>query len=161
MPAKTRHVPDLKRHHAICGLNYSLLVYLFKRFGNGGDQIKVRLPFGGQDCLVRMRVRSLGPYTGLIESQCSLFNGDETWVPLPAFTIRIYYDMNLAEITDETSSEFIKGAYPYPNPKMVQPDEREQLDQFLTEWLSYCVNNGLADLSAYGIQLDELSSTGY
>lgn len=156
-----RHVPNLKRHHANCGLNYSLLVYLFKRFGQGNDHMQFVLPFGGQDCLVRMRVKSLGPYTGLVESQCSLFRGEKTWLPLPAFTVRAYHDMQLAEITDETSSEFIKGAYPYPNPKMVQPNEREQLDQFLTEWLSYCLHNGLADLSAYGIQADELSGTGY
>ncbi len=162
MSNRTRHVPNLKLHHANCGLNYSLLVRLFKRFGKGeADKMRFILPFGGQDCMVRMQAKYLGPYTGLVTSQCSLYRGKETWIPLPAFTVRLYHDMHLAEITNETSSEFIHGAYPYPNPKMVQPNEREQLDQFLSEWLSYCLHHGLADLSAYGIQIDELSGTGH
>lgn len=160
MPSRAKHVPNLKRHHASCGLNYSLIMRLLKRFGTG-VAMQFVLPFGGQDCRVQMRLKDLGPYTGLCESQCSLLTGEKTWLPLPAFTVRLYHDMQLAEITDETSTEFIHGAYPYPNPKMVQPDEREQLDQFLSEWLSYCLHHGLADLSTYGIDTDELSSTGY
>ena len=160
MPIRAKHVPNLQRHHASCGLNYGLLMRLFKRFGQG-DRLVFVLPFGGQDCQVRMRLRTLGPYTALCESQCSLLTGESTWLPLPAFTVRLYHDMQLAEVTDETSQEFIAGAYPYPNPKMLQPNEREQLDQFLSEWLSYCLHHGMADLSVYGIEPDELSSTGY
>jgi uncharacterized protein YqiB (DUF1249 family) len=160
LPQKARHVPNLKRHHASCGLNYSLLLRLARRFG-ADESVQFVLPFGGQDCLVRMRFTDLGPYTGLCESQCSLLRSGHTWVPLPAFTVRLYHDMQLAEVTDESSSDFIEGAYPYPNPSMVQPNEREQLDQFLSEWLSYCLHHGLADLSAYGINTNELSSTGY
>ena len=156
MPQKARHVPNLRKHHTSCGLNYSLLLRLARRFGPD-DSLQFVLPFGGQDCLVRMRFTDLGPYTGLCESQCSLLRGGCTWVPLPAFTVRLYHDMQLAEVTDESSSDFIQGAYPYPNPSMVQPNEREQLDQFLSEWLSYCLHHGLADLSAYGINTNELS----
>ncbi len=160
MPTKARHVPNLKRHHASCQLNYSLLTRLSKRFGSG-RALQFILPFGGQDCLVQMRLKQLGPYTALCHSQCSLMQAEKTWLPLPAFTVRLYHDMQLAEVTDETSAEFIEGAYPYPNPKMVQPNEREQLDQFLSEWLSYCLHHGLADLTTYGINTDELSGTGY
>ena len=157
LSTKTCHVPNLQRHHATCGLNYSLLIRLARRFGLE-NSLQFILPFGGQDCLVRMRFRDLGPYTGLCDSQCILLDGQSTWVPLPAFTVRLYHDMQLAEVTDESSSDFIQGAYPYPNPSMVQPDEREQLDQFLSEWLSYCLHHGLADLSAYGIDTNELSA---
>ena len=160
MSIKTCHVPNLQRHHATCGLNYSLLIRLARRFGSE-NLLQFILPFGGQDCLVRMGFRDLGPYTGLCDSQCSLLDGQSTWVPLPTFTVRLYHDMQLAEVTDESSSDFIQGAYPYPNPSMVQPNEREQLDQFLSEWLSYCLHHGLADLSAYGIDTNELSGTGY
>jgi len=153
-------VPNLKKHHASCGLNYSLLSRLALRFGSE-QSIQFVLPFGGQDCVVKMRFTDLGPYTGLCESQCSVLRGGCTLVPLPTFTVRLYHDMQLAEVTDESSSDFIEGAYPYPNPSMVQPNEREQLDQFLSEWLSYCLHHGLADLSAYGINANELSGTGY
>ncbi len=160
MPRKARHVPNLRRHHASCGLNYSLLDRLIGRFSSS-ESMQFILPFGGQDCLVRMSFRDLGPYTGLCESQCTLLQGQNTWMPLPAFSVRLYHDMKLAEVTDESSSDFIKGAYPYPNPSMVQPNEREQLDQFLSEWLSYCLHHGLADLSIYGINTNELSGTGH
>ncbi|MDC1208328.1 DUF1249 domain-containing protein [Litorivicinus sp.] len=160
MPKKVRHVPDLKRHHASCGLNYSLLVRMLKLFGQGSE-MRFVLPFGGQDCFVHIRIKELGPYTGLCESQCSLSTGHKTWLPLPAFSVRMYHDMKLAEVTDETSNDFIRGAYPYPNPKMLQPNEREQLDQFLSEWLSYCLHYGRTDLSIYGIETNELSGTGY
>ncbi|MGB1849562.1 MAG: hypothetical protein ACPHKJ_05070, partial [Litorivicinaceae bacterium] len=63
MPEKARHVPNLKRHHASCGLNYSLLSRLALRFGSE-HSIQFVLPFGGQDCIVKMRFTDLGPYTG-------------------------------------------------------------------------------------------------
>lgn len=160
MPRRAKHVPNLQRHHARCGLNYSLLVRLFKRFGVG-DAVQFVLPFGGHECRVNLALKALGPYTGLCESRCTLSQSASRWVPLPAFTVRLYHDMQLAEVTDETSRQFIEGAYPYPNPAMVQPDEREQLDQFLNEWLSYCLHHGLADLSLYGIDAHDLSSTGH
>ena len=76
LSTKTCHVPNLQRHHATCGLNYSLLIRLARRFGSE-DSLQFILPFGGQDCLVRMRFRDLGPYTGLCESQCSLLRWPE------------------------------------------------------------------------------------
>ncbi|MGA1207966.1 MAG: DUF1249 domain-containing protein [Litorivicinaceae bacterium] len=160
MPGRRRHVPDLRRHHAGCALNYSLLHRLERRFGVDG-RVSFRLPFGGQECRVEMQWHALGPYTGLVDSQCHLSSGHSTWIPLPAFTVRLYHDMRLAEVTDETSSEFIQGAYPYPNPAMLQPNEREQLDHFLTEWLSFCLHQGLALDASLGTINDELSGTGY
>ena len=50
LSTKTCHVPNLQRHHATCGLNYSLLLRLARRFGSEGSLFI--LPFGGQDCLV-------------------------------------------------------------------------------------------------------------
>ena len=84
-------MPNLKRHHASCGLNYSLLSRLALRFGSE-HSIQFVLPFGGQDCVVKMRFTDLGPYTGLCESQCSVLRGGCAWVPLPAFTVRLYLE---------------------------------------------------------------------
>ena len=133
--------------------------WLARRFGSE-NSLQFILPFGGQDCLVRMGLGILDP-TRASATVSVVCRWPEYLGAFAAFTVRLYHDMQLAEVTDESSSDFIQGAYPYPNPSMVQPNEREQLDQFLSEWLSYCLHHGLADLSAYGIDTNELSGTGY
>ena len=141
MPSKIKHVPDLKRHHAGCSLNYELIRKIHVRFGEDGEA-NFAICFAGKSCRVSLVWKEIGRYTGLVINQCYLQDESSSWLRLPCFTIRLYHDLLMAEVTDETSDEFIKGAYPYPNPKMVQPNEREQLDRFLTEWLGYCLKHG-------------------
>ncbi|GIS51825.1 MAG: hypothetical protein Ct9H90mP27_3160 [Gammaproteobacteria bacterium] len=40
-------------------------------------------------------------------------------------------------------SKCFSGSYEYPNKKMRQPDEKEQINKFLGEILSLCIEKGL------------------
>ena len=151
MSGKIKHVPDLNRHHAGCRLNYELIRKIRVRFGEGSE-VNFGVNYAGLQCRVSLSWKEIGKYTGLVINQCHPTEEISDCLSLPRFTIRLYHDLLMAEVTDETSDDFIRGAYPYPNPKMVQPNEREQLDRFLTEWLGYCLNNGtILDRVIWGV----------
>lgn len=56
--------------------------------------------------------------------------------------IRIYFDANLAEVISADKRSVLKGRYDYPNESLLQPDEKEQANQFLSDWLRACVLMG-------------------
>ncbi|KGJ89308.1 DUF1249 domain-containing protein [Thalassotalea sp. ND16A] len=67
-------------------------------------------------------------------------------LPKPSMLIRIYYDAHLAEVIESQFTKQIKPRYDYPNPQMHLPDEKQQAQQFLTEWLRMCLTQGRANI---------------
>ena len=54
-----------------------------------------------------------------------------------------------AEVIKVGNQKVFHGVYEYPNRKMRQPDEKEQINKFFGEVLSLCIENGIgADLFA-------------
>ncbi len=66
-------------------------------------------------------------YTTLIDvSQC-----DENPVfPLPKMTVRLYHDARVAEVCASEQISRVQARYDYPNKKMMQKDEKLQLNRF-------------------------------
>jgi len=56
--------------------------------------------------------------------------------------IRIYLDAQVAEVLAYQQAAQFQAFYPYPNPHMFQPYEKRRVNQFLGEWLSYCLQIG-------------------
>ncbi|OUS31983.1 hypothetical protein A9Q98_02185 [Thalassotalea sp. 42_200_T64] len=67
-------------------------------------------------------------------------------LPKPSMLIRIYYDAKLAEVIENQYIKQLKPRYDYPNPQMHLPDEKQQAQQFLTEWLHLCLAQGRANI---------------
>lgn len=61
---------------------------------------------------------------------------------LPVINVRIYYDAMVAEVCSTQQIYRFKARYDYPNKTMCQPDEKYQINQFLTDWLHYCISYG-------------------
>lgn len=80
-------------------------------------------------------------------SECSRFTTTltctQTNLGLPNYLkvemmVRLYHDVHVAEVLSWKKQSRLKAKYDYPNQQMHQPDEREQSDRFLAEWIGFC-----------------------
>lgn len=60
----------------------------------------------------------------------------------PKMMVRLYHDARMAEIISNQGVKQIKPRYDYPNKKMHLPDEKQQINFFLKEWLQLCLQLG-------------------
>jgi len=60
----------------------------------------------------------------------------------PRMSIRLYHDARVAEVISSQGIHQVKPRYDYPNKQMHQQDEKQQMNQFLNEWLHLCLTHG-------------------
>ncbi|MFV0574045.1 MAG: DUF1249 family protein [Vibrio sp.] len=89
----------------------------------------------------QLEVKEVTRYTTLVDvCQC-----DELPVfPLPRMQVRLYHDARVAEVCASEQISRIEARYDYPNKKLMQKDEKFQLNQFLGDWLSFCLRHGIS-----------------
>lgn len=56
--------------------------------------------------------------------------------------VRVYHDVDLAEIVSCQHHRQFSSRYEYPNEKMHQVDEKAQVNRFLSELLAHCLMHG-------------------
>lgn len=89
---------------------------------------------------VEIRIAEAFKYTTTLEIiQKPVFR---QWMTNPSMLVRVYHDANTAEVVSYQGHRNLKARYPQPNPKMYQPDEKMQVNSFLGEWLSHCLEVG-------------------
>jgi uncharacterized protein YqiB (DUF1249 family) len=64
------------------------------------------------------------------------------WMTNPSMLVRVYHDANTAEVVSYQGHRHLQPRYTQPNPKMYHPDEKMQVNRFLGEWLTHCLNVG-------------------
>ena len=64
-----------------------------------------------------------------------------------ALMVRLYHDVNMAEVTACNGLRSKLASYQYPNDAMFLPDEKAQQNRFLAEWLGLCLARGLRQQS--------------
>lgn len=64
----------------------------------------------------------------------------------PRMTIRLYHDARMAEVISSQDIQQVKPRYDYPNKQMHQQDEKQQINQFLNEWLHLCLTHGQVEV---------------
>jgi uncharacterized protein YqiB (DUF1249 family) len=67
----------------------------------------------------------------------------------PKMVIRMYHDARMAEVISNQDIRQVKPRYDYPNSKMHLPDEKEQINQFLKEWLQLSLKLGQVNISLF------------
>jgi len=87
---------------------------------------------------VRVEILEQNPYTTTICIRQSLREGDP-WVSALVMKVRVYHDARVAEVIASQGVHSFQAFYPYPNPKMLQPYEKRRVNQFFSEWLTYCL----------------------
>ncbi|WED21465.1 DUF1249 family protein [Vibrio sp. JC009] len=89
----------------------------------------------------QLEVSEITKYTTVIDvSQCN----EQPVFPLPKMTVRLYHDARVAEVCASEQISRVKARYDYPNDKMMQKDEKFQLNQFLSDWLTFCLRHGIS-----------------
>ena len=58
------------------------------------------------------------------------------------FDLRLYHDARMAEVVHCSTSRRFEARYRYPNPEMLQRDEKFQQNRFAAELMEFCLNNG-------------------
>jgi uncharacterized protein YqiB (DUF1249 family) len=139
--SKPRYRVDLVSLQAVCETNFARLRQLMPDMANQDERrILLDVPDVGQQSLV-MRVLERCPYTTSLQLR---HERQHDWLAPPSMEVRLYHDVNMAEVVAAYNRRRFRGVYPYPNEQMLQPDEKYQLNRFLGEWLGYCQRHGLS-----------------
>lgn len=142
---RRRYRVDLPLQIAECDANYLRLWRLFPRLREE-DTRAFELPQGAQQTLVVFTVIERGPYTTLVELRQSPGSPwhEEPWLIEPRMRVRLYHDARSAEVVEFQGVRQFRPRYDYPNTRMHQPDEKAQVNRFLSEFLAVCLAEGTA-----------------
>ncbi|AOE49277.1 DUF1249 domain-containing protein [Kangiella sediminilitoris] len=133
---KRKYIPDLKEFMALCASNYAKLARL-----TGLVDLEVgqafTIPIDNQPDL-KITLKQISRHTATYaltqtSSQISLKRD---------YLVRMYHDAKVAEVLSGLNKGMLPPVFPYPNEKMRQPDEKIQLNRFLSEWLNFCLEFG-------------------
>lgn len=144
----------------LCANNYLLLVKLLADKEKEGEK---RHFFINDYLAYTIKIEEVTRYTSLVHFEQdsfkqSIFEQDtdkkslkgekklvvSTVVNLmhPRMTIRLYHDARMAEVISTQDIQQVKPRYDYPNQHMHQQDEKQQINEFLHEWLQLCLQLG-------------------
>ncbi|MCB1645813.1 MAG: DUF1249 domain-containing protein [Pseudomonadales bacterium] len=149
-PARKRYVPDLVADMAECDANYIRLLRLFPRIDEE-DSREFGVKGTTEDgVIVTLRISERCRYTTMLTMTVDS-EENKPWVRWPSLEIRVYHDTKSAEVTRVERHRNLKHRYPLLNPEMFQPDEKSQINRYLGELLTFCIEHGhaLAPLDEY------------
>lgn len=133
---RRKYVPHLPSLLAVCEANYARLLRLLPDC----DTCDLSYEFEVNDRLsYRIRILDSSRYTSTLElAQRS--DSVHTYM-CPEMQVRLYHDAKMAEVLNSQNIGAIRASYQYPNCKMHQRNEKEMVNRFLSEWLSFCLQN--------------------
>ncbi len=136
---KRKYVPDLTRQQCACEANYLRLLKLLPDL-DSCDSREFHVDWHRQHALVRIQVEERFTYTTTVRVTHEL--EVPPWLQAPSLLVRLYHDARMAEVICCDRRRQLRGRYGYPNDRMRQPDEKEQLNAYLAEWLNHCLRHG-------------------
>lgn len=137
---KNKFIPDLSKQQALCEANYARIMKLMPDI-HQDDEREFQVSLAGQESTVHLKVEERFTFTTTVIVRLSMSRRSE-WLEAPQLQVRLYHDARLAEVICPQTRYQLKGKYPYPNKLMYQPDEKMQLNDYLAQWLSFCLNHG-------------------
>lgn len=126
---------DLSDLHAQCEANYHRLMRLFPAY-----EQQSHCTFEAGDVSVTLEVTARDRYTTdmRLRYQGALSHfGSNSYLDL-----RLYHDARMAEVVHCSTSRRFEARYRYPNPDMLQRDEKFQQNRFAAELMEFCLING-------------------
>ena len=139
---RPRYKVDLVAHLAECDANYVRIMMLMPEL----DSMNERDFCVGNECVrVQLSVLERCPYTTTVRLlQRSHELGAENFTLAPtSITVRLYHDARTAEVIEFQNYRRWKAIYQYPNREMHLPNEKAQVNLFLSEYLSHCLRHGV------------------
>jgi hypothetical protein len=144
---KKQYRPNVSSLINLCEVNYMLLLRLIADKEYVGEQ---RCFFISDFLSYTILITEVTRYTSLITmTQDTRIDGyNLTHLSHPKMVIRLYHDARLAEVISNQDIRHIKPRYDYPNNQMHQPDEKQQINVFLKEWLQLSLQLGQSEMPA-------------
>lgn len=141
MTKKRRYVPDLVSDMAECDANYIRMLRLFPNIADE-DFLEFGIESTTDDgAIVNIAISERCPYTTMLRVRVTN-EEDKPWVKWPMMEVRLYHDVNSAEVVSFQRHRNFQYRYSTPNPHMFQPDEKSQINRFLGELLAFCTEHG-------------------
>lgn len=137
---KPKYHPDLTGLHRCCSLNYTMLLKLVPQL-----TVNSFFFYHLDSACFQLEVIEETRYTCVvsIETIASNIDIDESATQLtPQIKVRLYHDAEMAEVLASRQIRFFKSSYDYPNRLMQQPDEKHQINKYLSQWLKHCCVDG-------------------
>lgn len=138
-----RYKIDLPAMMADCEANYQNLQRLLAS-GDGGDTC---ILLEGAESRVVLRTREQTPYTALVEMSVDEGVDKPAWLAAPTLLVRLYHDARLAEVVSFAGFRRSRLHGATATRPLFHGDEKAQWNEFLAEWLRYCLRHGLANQS--------------
>jgi uncharacterized protein YqiB (DUF1249 family) len=142
-----RYPIDLSGNMAVCDANYIRLLKLLPDFALHTTR-EISLAAPGPDTidsghLVVMHVEECQRYTSSVSIQLHLQGVSTLFYRPPVIRVRLYHDANTAEVVSyQEQGSFHLRSHPGNGPEFT-PDEKQQVNIFLAEWLTLCMQHGL------------------
>jgi uncharacterized protein YqiB (DUF1249 family) len=156
-----RYVVDLIATMAVCDANYIRLLKLMPHFGLDASR-SFTLPTLGdntQENIVQsvdLVVIEAFRYTSTIRISMGAGTASSFYHP-PSILVRVYHDASTAEVISFQEA-WHNRVTPLPeDAPQFYPDEKEQVNMFLAEWLTLCIDTGIA---RNNIKLDARTVSG-
>ncbi len=138
-----RHSIDLGAHMAVCDTNYIRLLKLLPDAGASSRRV-LALPIGDQGfSTVELEVVERFRYTSTISIRQNGLGYPPLGMAPPRMLVRLYHDASTAEVTayqEHYRCEMLPLAC---EDFVYYPDEKEQLNKLLAEWLTLCLARGM------------------
>lgn len=126
---------------AVCDANYIRLLKLLPDMHAAGRREFLLPQLGAGAQRVVIEVVETFKYTSTIS--IVLHAGLESaYYRPPAMLVRLYHDANTAEVTSYQDERRIRVMYHEDELPRFYPDEKEQVNLFLAEWLALCLETG-------------------
>jgi uncharacterized protein len=138
--AKRQYLVDLRDHHAQCELNFHRFLTLLPGCRDGELFWSFYVGANRQH-RVTVQLLESAPYTTTLEIQQEQTGG--AFFSGARWRIRLYHDVEMAEVVAWDRQQHWQGRYDYPNKHMYQPDEKLALNRFLGDWLEHCRKQGI------------------
>ena len=146
MSARRPYNIDLGAHLAVCDSNYLRIVRLLPELQ--GEDLRtfhvVFLAANGSLPAATFEVIDRNRYTSVVAlSQHAPGRGFTGGRLETRIKVRLYHDARCAEVIEFQGERRFKAVYAYPNDKMCHPDEKAQVNRFLTDLLNVCLTHGV------------------
>lgn len=138
-----RYSPDFPLMMRLCETNYAQLRRLLPRRDDVGESQGYQV----NGTTYQITVTESTRYTSLVDIR-QMAPQPAHW-GLPSMSVRLYHDAMVAEVCASQQISRFKARYDYPNKKLHQRDEKHQINQFLADWLRYCLTHGAMAIPVY------------
>lgn len=91
--------------------------------------------------IVRIQLLECSKFTSTIA--ITIHQGFPEWTPVPMMQVRLYHDAATAEPLSYQGHRRIPVKNPQPNAAMYHQDEKRQINEFLADWLNWCLEPGI------------------